>query len=398
MPVTTRVAVSGIPSHWVRSLSGRTKDFRPAYAELSPRVSTAGNVKHELRRIQNTGNYLIGEGVRRALQGVDFQHFPFPWLWGADGDAVIGHINASYDVFAFAAANMFHPSFDLSHEVRVFEKLTIPIVILSAGIQNAAHFGETYPPNFAAFMDLLRTRGVKVFTRGHTTATFLKRHGVAFAEPVGCPSLYAFPQNMRRSLRALKGVAGETDQVIVHSGYLGSVKDTVVDVNVLGGGATRAYYVMQDELALFDYKLDVPDAAHVYDETSGRLHETPRFPGEDALTRELHHHVFYNTEQWRAWISRSDFAFARRFHGGIIAAQAGVPSVWLAVDDRTREMLSFMKLPHLEASDWNREARKVERLRAFCDGFDTDAALHHYEASISRFHGKLRDVGLRAGA
>jgi hypothetical protein len=55
-----------------------------------------------------------------------------------------------------------------------------------------------------------------------------------------------------------------------------------------------------------------------------------------------------------------DFNFGRRFHGSIIAMQAAVPSLMVAVDDRMREMLGFTGLPAVDTTDVEKAENRAE--------------------------------------
>ena len=97
-----------------------------------------------------------------------------------------------------------------------------------------------------------------------------------------------------------------------------------------------------------------PDGdGRVYNSASGQLIGRNSFRASDELKRSLNLYSFYDTNQWRAWTSTMDFSFGRRFHGSVIALQAGVPSLMVTVDDRMREMLDFSGL----------RAARVARLR-----------------------------------
>jgi hypothetical protein len=390
-----RVAVSGIPNHWHRAITG-SQFPATIYREMFPEVKTKRDINSQLGKISNTGNYLIGEGVARALSTCQQQHIPFPWLAGQDGEKWIDYINNAFDFFVFGTANIFHPSLDPSAEGEVIRKINIPIILMSAGIQNASAFGYSYPPQFNSFLDVLKEKNCHVFTRGEITADFLRKQGLSHVEPTGCPSLFAYPNKVVESLRRLKKIDWQKPLDIVHAGYLGSVADAVVDINALGGTHHSAAYVLQDETNLFEFNIDCADDGTAYDETNGKIVAPVSYRGQENLKKELSHHMFFSTEQWRTWTGRFDFSFGRRFHGGVMAAQAGVPFVVLAVDDRTREMLSFAKLPHMEARDWNPLPNKAQVLEKFVTDFDVDFAITHYETMETRFRQLLGKIGIVA--
>jgi hypothetical protein len=390
-----RVAVSGIPSSHMRNIVGHSVERKTLYREIVPRILTERNVRHEISRIQNTGNYLIGEGAQTALLGNYLQFVPTPWLHGAEGPQWVDYINTSFDFFVFCTANFFHTRYNPENELRLFEQLKIPVLMMSAGIQQRAQFAETAPAAFLPFIDLLKRRNIHVFTRGEPTAEFLRHQGVKYVEPVGCPSLFAFPDNIRASLARLKEVDARADLDILHSGYLGSVKDSVRDANAFADAKGRASYVIQDEPLLFDFNFDAQPDAPIYNEATGKISVPAKFPGVEELKKPLEQHVFFSTGSWRAAAGGYDFALARRFHGGLIAAQAGQPAYWISVDDRTAEMLEFAGLPHVHSKEWNAAPEKRAFLAARLKEYNAQESLAKYNQRVERFRALLKELGLR---
>jgi hypothetical protein len=320
-----------------------------------------------------------------------------PWLTGPEARRWMDHVNDSFDMIVICTANIFHLRHPPNAEAAVIAKSEIPVLMMSAGIQNRNDFHDVVPPSFAPFVSLLREKNVRLFTRGTRTTDFLKRQGIA-AEPVGCPSVFAFPDHMRMSLERLKSIDVDTAAEILFSGYLGSVEDTVHDVNQLSGPSSRPRYAAQDEFLLFNYRVEAAATAKVYNDVSGEIIAPVAFPGRDKLNVPLRHFIHFSTEQWRTAASQTDFALARRFHGGIIAAQAGIPTVWISVDDRTEEMLEFMGLPHLKAAEWNRGTDKRAVLRQFLAAYNPVTALRTYNQRLETFRGLLAGLGLRKAA
>src|SRR4051812_7559828 len=103
-----RVAFSGIPSSKMRNITGRGANCATLYAEATPRVASERNLRHEIARIANTGNYLIGEGARYAVTGCETQYIPAPWLSGDKGPEVLEYLNSNFDFLVFSTANIFH--------------------------------------------------------------------------------------------------------------------------------------------------------------------------------------------------------------------------------------------------------------------------------------------------
>lgn len=388
-----RVAVSGIPNHWHRAITG-SRFPSTIYREMFPEVKTKRDVGGQLKKISNTGNYLIGEGVTRALGACQQQHIPFPWLTGQDRGKWLEYINGEFDFFVFGTANIFHPSFNPSAEAEVFRNINIPILLMSAGIQDASVFGASYPQQFTSFLNALKEKNCHIFTRGTATADFLRQQGLKQVDATGCPSLFAYPNKVVESLQRLKKLDWKQSMEIVHAGYLGSVADAVVDINALGGAGSRASYVLQDETSLFDFNIECAEDDTAYDETNGEIVAPVSYRGKEGLKKPVSHHMFFSTEQWRTWTGTFDFSFGRRFHGGVMAAQAGVPFVTLSVDDRTREMLNFARLPTMEARKWNPQPNKAEVLEKFVTELDVDGIIKHYTGLETNFRRLLGCIGV----
>jgi polysaccharide pyruvyl transferase WcaK-like protein len=59
-----------------------------------------------------------------------------------------------------------------------------------------------------------------------------------------------------------------------------------------------------------------------------------------------HYKVFFDIAQWQACIKEHDFLVGTRFHGTMLAIQAGVPALCIVHDSRTLELCRTMELPH----------------------------------------------------
>jgi len=71
-----RIMISGIPSYLMRtvkSVSGASIKYRPYFEP----VRTKKDVIDQVKKIANTGNYLIGEGAANSVRGHDVTYMPF---------------------------------------------------------------------------------------------------------------------------------------------------------------------------------------------------------------------------------------------------------------------------------------------------------------------------------
>ncbi len=389
-----RILLTGIPSYLQRTIaqvSGTTVVHRPYFDE----ASTKKDLISQVRRIANTGNYLIGEGAAESLRGHDVTYLPFWHLANNRGsEDLYERVNREFDICVFASANLLRPGYSADLEAEVFAKLKMPVVVMGIGIQRKEGLKELLPAGTLQFLEVLRKKESFFLTRGYFTAEFLREQGMKFVKPTGCPSLYFAPNDMKRSLSALANPGLAEAQKIAFGGYLGSVADTIVDAHALLRPDSVASYVVQDEVVAYNLSLTGDDNDIVYDRASGRITGATEYKHSEKWQRKSELLVYFDTYQWRGAMSSRDLCFGRRFHGCIIGMQAGTPALMIAVDDRMREMLEFIGFPYIEAATWNREADKRAYLSNFLAKIDTQAVIDRYSACEANFRNALRQIGL----
>jgi hypothetical protein len=389
-----RILLTGIPSYLQRTIaqvSGTTVVHRPYFDE----TSTKKDLISQVRRIANTGNYLIGEGAAESLRGHDVTYLPFWHLANNRGsEDLYERVNREFDICVFASANLLRPGYSADLEAEVFAKLTMPVVVMGIGIQRKEGLKELLPAGTLQFLEVLKKKESFFLTRGYFTAEFLREQGMKFVKPTGCPSLYFAPNEMKRSLAALANPGLAEAQKIAFGGYLGSVADTIVDAHALLKPDSVASYVVQDEVVAYNLALTGDDNSIVYDRASGRITGATEYKHSEKWQRKSELLVYFDTNQWRGAMSSRDLCFGRRFHGCIIGMQAGTPALMIAVDDRMREMLEFIGFPYIEAATWNRDADKRAYLSNFLAKIDTQAVIDRYSACEANFRTALRQIGL----
>lgn len=389
-----RILLTGIPSYLQRTIagvSGTTVMHRPSFDE----TRTKKDLLSQVRRIANTGNYLIGEGAAQSLRGHDVTYLPFWHLANNQGsDELFAQVNREFDLCVFASANLLRPGYSADLEAEIFARLDMPVVVMGIGIQRKEGLKEQLPAGTLKFLDVLRKKESFFLTRGYFTAEFLREQGMKFVKPTGCPSLYFAPGEMRRSLSGLANPDLADAQKIAFGGYLGSVADTIVDAHALLKPDSVATYVIQDEVVAYNLDLVGDDNQPVYDPASGRIIGPTEYKHSEKWQRKYELLVYFDTHQWRGSMSTRDLCFGRRFHGCIIGMQAGVPALMIAVDDRMREMLEFIGFPYIEAATWNREADKRAYLKNFLAKIDTQAVIDRYSACEANFRNVLGQIGL----
>jgi hypothetical protein len=201
------------------------------------------------------------------------------------------------------------------------------------------------------------------------------------------------PGNVRYALRALPRVRIPQAKT-VFSGYLGDALTAIDDINALTPPNSTSYYVVQDELLHFDMQIEPDESGRVYNSASGELIGKTTFKGQNRLQRSLKLYAFYDTNQWRAWTSTMDFSFGRRFHGSVIALQAGVPSLMVTVDDRMREMLDFSGLPCIEAAILDQADNRAQFVADHIASLRIKDIVDHYSEREQAFRAALSEIGI----
>jgi polysaccharide pyruvyl transferase WcaK-like protein len=103
---------------------------------------------------------------------------------------------------------------------------------------------------------------------------------------------------------------------------------------------------------------------------------------------------FQNLDAWRVFCAQAEFYLGDRFHGGIVAMQAGIPSIFIWNDQRARELTDFFSLPNISVTDIG-DAKAhdlVDRLltkQAFTEFRDT------YRQRLDIFAHTLGEHGIR---
>lgn len=387
-----RILVTGIPGHYSRLANG-ANGLAVSYSERQKQPESKDEFLQELRNISNTGNYLIGEGALRAL-APHAKQVPFWHLYNCSRNGEgFDQFNSSFDICVFTCANLLRKGLSADAEAEVLSKLKMPIVMLGIGQQNRKDLENALPEGTKRLLSILKEREHYFLTRGFETTGFLKDQGFSNVQPTGCPSVYFMPDNMRRSLRKLPGVQVGKARTIF-SGYLGGNQDAIIDANALEPQDSVPQYVVQDEFLHFDMKVEPNAEGRVYDSASGKMIGDLAYPGTDRLKKPFEVRTFFDNNQWRAWASSMDFNFGRRFHGSIIAMQAGVPSLMVAVDDRMREMLGFTGLPSIDATDVDKAENRAEFVADHLAGLNASELIDRYSDRERNFRTALREIGI----
>lgn len=295
-------------------------------------------------------------------------------------------IDAEYDRVVIPLANAFRMSFlpQLDRLTEVVSQLTVPVSVLGVGAQFRLGAGLDSAPDelrrsVRAFVRAVLDRSPSIGVRGAFTRDFLVDLGFGDDEidVIGCPSLYGFGGD--GSLSARRPLTSNSALAVTYSPYL---RDIGPFVDAVTGAFPNSYVVPQtvESLALLLYgeptrfasKTDLPETA------------------DHPLYRADRMRFFVDATTWIDTLRGRDLVVGTRIHGTIAGLLAGVPSILVAHDSRTRELAEFHGIPFEKKSALRRV--DVERWYERAD-FGAFTARHHDNRET--FRAFLQRHGLR---
>ena len=241
-----------------------------------------------------------------------------------------------YDVCLLALATHIHRRRNVSFYVDVLERLDMPTVALSLGIEDyrsECHLDEfELDPTIRRLLEIVSSRSPWIGVRGPHSAVALIRNGFDNVVPIGCPSMFS---SLSPSLRVEKPRRFSKPLCVYHR--------SLVEAWQAFEGLPLLGQDFQDE-AVFSDRLDHDSLLH---EKNRRFYEAYP-PGEVAGLMEMvrRQGIFPGSVGgWLDTIREHDLVVGPRLHGCLAALTCGVPALLVQRDLRTREIAEFFRLP-----------------------------------------------------
>ena len=335
----------------------------------------------------NSGNLIFLESAYKLLSvpGTEITVDGFaPEAIGADA------INERFDAYVIPLANAFRPTFekDLIRYTKVIEGLTIPVVVLGAGLQASMPYATGTPRAFdetvRGFVRAVLDRSGSIGVRGEFTADYVRTLGFHDVEVIGCPSMF------------LHG-----DQFTVTKRTPTLERDARIGINITPrvqamGPIVMSHVERYPNLRYIGQEKDVlkmllrgEDAktANVVDPIPVHL--------SHPLYRDDKTRFFVDPWPWLDYMRDTAFVFGTRIHGNIVALVGGTPAYVFAHDTRTLELARYFQIPHrvmadippdVDAADLYAEADygpllagHAERFRTYIDYVERHGLRHVFE-------------------
>ncbi|MBB5536929.1 polysaccharide pyruvyl transferase family protein [Rhizobium giardinii] len=304
----------------------------------------------------NTGNILFFEAIKKTIDCDIIQSLE-DWKM-EDYDAFIT------TEFIWIQEST-KPSDRLLNRIKIAKNR--PIIPISVGLQSDGFNPDfTLQPEMLFALKELESR-CTLAVRGEYTAETLRRHGVTNIEVIGCPSMYQIPLYADN----LDFLAKEPSAEFTTANY-------------------RSFY---GELKPADHQMLQYIATHCHGFSEQTLLPLTPASMPDSQVRQWfdrHTHLFFDLESWVRHNSRYDFSFGLRFHGNVAAILAGVRSLFITFDSRTREMTDYFSLPSIGAEEFSLESPLLEHAQRT----DYSSFINVYKDRLNIFTGFLEKNSL----
>ena len=317
----------------------------------------------------NLGNFAFVEALWRHLS---------PDATIVSWDTPPAQVSQRCDILVLAAANQLGAHTDLGDWAAHLEAIGLPLVVAGLGAQ-ADHIDapvELTPgtERFARVLAALAPGSApNIGVRGAFTLRVLDKLGLAdHAVVTGCPSNF-----LNDSKDFYSGLTARAEKVGIErlcvaagSRHVGSVRDLEARL-VRFVEATGGAYVVQDPLDTVKFArgesqyIDPADLRDLY-----HFLGAGRTRAEIDLWRLRHAMCFTDATSWMEAMRNFDFAVGARFHGVMLAIQAGTPGGVIAHDSRTAEMCETMAIPMQQGRDMPRDFALDDLRRLFA--FDVE--------------------------
>ena len=327
--------------------------FKPFYDTLSrlvPKVPTYlghyYNQKATFHSLQdqirvsgsNTGNHMFIESIVREL-GLENCAFlsDLP-------DTSKEFVESHFDAVIIPGSNYIQQrecNYLAETVMKLMDSYDLPFILIGVGAQMSLE--DTLFPGTREILARISERCASIGVRGELTADILRKAGIHNVDVIGCPSVF---HNLKPDFCLRKEAQPDWNKRVAFNTEFQRPGIHFLQ-HVMAKGNTAL--IMQNEPLFWFEKQE--RAFGVEALSWERMHMImPELSRADfRLIREYlnwNSVIFFNIGEWMTFLrEKCAMSLGTRFHGNMVALQAGVPAVWIKHDTRTSELLEFLKLP-----------------------------------------------------
>jgi len=329
----------------------------------------------------NTGNFAYVQALWNHLS----PHVEiFPWHSPPE------RIRETCDVVVIACANQLGPHTDLEHPALTLEKIGLPVLAVGLGAQAPTTDAKVaLSAGTKRWLDVVAAyapaKAPNIGVRGEFSRQQVERHGAAGrAIVVGCPSNFINPDPFLGATLDERFGNLRLERIAVPAGlhlwpHLKAVEQSLAELV----DATSGLYIAQSEIDMI--RLSRGEWSRMEAKTAAALREyiRPQLSDKEFGTWcKRHATCFLDATSWMESMRNFDFVVGARFHGVMLAIQAGTPGGVIAHDSRTLEMCQTMQIPFRKFD----ELPESVDLSAIPSLFNFDDAAYDHSRSILALH------------
>ena len=316
--------------------------------------------------MQATGDNIGNLAFRHALRFLtDIDNFsPVNYR---DVNTIIDNGNTPSSVI-ISSANWISTTqaYEASNGVRAttIERCDCPVTIFGLGAQASLSASEmTLGPNTERLARVISERSQVVSVRDELTRRVFEQIGIENTVITGCPSNMINPDPvlgqkvLYRAKQALSSDASWQDIRTHISEFSGGNRNSgdVLNQCLNLMQSNSAFYILQSPTLMPFLLGETTEISSAYLSNAPSTARTP-----NALSRILRSSLlhFSSISAWMDFARTCNLALGMRIHGNMVPLQAGVPSIVISHDSRTKGLAEFMGVPQVSAADFSESAAR----------------------------------------
>lgn len=255
------------------------------------------------------------------------------------------------------AANFINPTAKLDGLATLVRDLDVPVLLLGIGAQAER---EDKPPerndSVVRFLEEVSKRTHKICVRGDFSAKVCADLGITNTAVLGCPSILINPsQTLGETIERRIGETLDVGPYAIHAScvkhILTNTERELVRLVQLNPGSA---YVVQRPIEL----IKMVNGEALTDTEATYFARCVDFFGFERNRRgfdaflKTHLYAPTSVDSWMYYLRRFTAGINTRIHGTIMGTGAGIPSLCINHDTRTRELSKRLCLPNIEAKDY----------------------------------------------
>ncbi len=336
---------------------------------------------------QNTGNLLIGYGLRKEIVHSVWD----PWHPGIKPQDVKGN----YDCVVIPASNFIRdiklPEIFYSF-TDFLEKTSLKCFVVGLGAQ-APKTTSYYniPDETLGFLKIISERTNVIGVRGEYTANLLNENSIKNIQITGCPPYY---MNCTPSIIIKR--ENNTDRIAINGSrnVVSHAFDKQIATNIEKQLMCLAFennfdFILQNEMPELLFAMaNEKEIKNINTSSIQKFYKID--PCEQFVTyMKDHMKIFFDVEDWAKEIVNYGFVIGTRIHGNLIGIINGVPAFCIAHDSRTLELCEFLGIPYLPITKILKIDKKF--ITKVLEEYDYQSIINRYEylyQEYIRFFGK----------